>query len=216
MLRTALTSWIDSVGLSVDATAWSRLESLVELWQRYGPALNLLGAYDSPSLVEHVREGLAARRVAEQAVGEGAEITWIDVGSGAGLPGLVVAATTGWSVVLVEPRAKRAAFLELASATIAQGTARVSRARFGETTWVKDAVIGEILGSEPTNLVVGARAVFAPDRWLALARSGLPSRAIVLVHVGSDVNDVAGEAPRWRVDAGRWAILGYEASRTPE
>lgn len=215
MLRTALTSWIDAVGLSVDATAWSRLESLVELWQRYGPALNLLGAYDPPSLVEHVREGLAARRVAELAVGADGEIAWIDVGSGGGLPGLVVAATTGWSVVLVEPRAKRAAFLELACAMIAQGVSRVSRARFGETTWDKDAAIEQILGSESTNLIVSARAVLAPDRWLALARSRLPPRAIVLVHVGSEVDEVAGEAPRWRVDAGRWALLGYEASRTP-
>jgi 16S rRNA (guanine527-N7)-methyltransferase len=36
---------------------------------------------------------------------------WIDVGSGAGLPGLVIAILSARPVVLVEPRAKRAAFL---------------------------------------------------------------------------------------------------------
>ncbi|OAN58169.1 16S rRNA (guanine(527)-N(7))-methyltransferase RsmG [Sphingomonas sp. TDK1] len=36
---------------------------------------------------------------------------WLDVGSGAGLPGIVVALLTDRPVVLVEPRAKRVAFL---------------------------------------------------------------------------------------------------------
>lgn len=36
---------------------------------------------------------------------------WLDVGSGAGLPGIVVALLTERPVVLVEPRAKRVAFL---------------------------------------------------------------------------------------------------------
>ena len=36
---------------------------------------------------------------------------WLDVGSGAGLPGIVVAILTERPVVLVEPRAKRVAFL---------------------------------------------------------------------------------------------------------
>ncbi|WP_084582444.1 16S rRNA (guanine(527)-N(7))-methyltransferase RsmG [Sphingomonas azotifigens] len=39
------------------------------------------------------------------------EGVWLDVGSGAGLPGLVVALLTDRPVVLVEPRAKRVRFL---------------------------------------------------------------------------------------------------------
>jgi 16S rRNA (guanine527-N7)-methyltransferase len=40
---------------------------------------------------------------------------WLDVGSGAGLPGLVVAILLERPVVLVEPRAKRVAFLRAAA-----------------------------------------------------------------------------------------------------
>jgi 16S rRNA (guanine527-N7)-methyltransferase len=40
---------------------------------------------------------------------------WVDVGSGAGLPGLVVAILLDRPVVLVEPRAKRVAFLRSAA-----------------------------------------------------------------------------------------------------
>lgn len=43
--------------------------------------------------------------------------SWCDIGSGAGLPGIVVAIATRRSVVMIEPRKRRAAFLdEVASA----------------------------------------------------------------------------------------------------
>jgi 16S rRNA (guanine527-N7)-methyltransferase len=49
---------------------------------------------------------------------EGAEGPWVDVGSGAGLPGLVVALLTERPVVLVEPRRRRADFLRFATAAL--------------------------------------------------------------------------------------------------
>lgn len=42
---------------------------------------------------------------------EAGEGVWLDVGSGAGLPGIVVALLTDRPIVLVEPRAKRVLFL---------------------------------------------------------------------------------------------------------
>jgi len=46
---------------------------------------------------------------------------WVDVGAGAGLPGMVVAILTDRNVILVEPRAKRADFLYRVAATLALG-----------------------------------------------------------------------------------------------
>lgn len=43
--------------------------------------------------------------------------SWLDIGSGAGLPGIVIGIATGSPVMLVEPRAKRAEFLR---ATVSQ------------------------------------------------------------------------------------------------
>ncbi|HVJ00897.1 MAG TPA: RsmG family class I SAM-dependent methyltransferase, partial [Sphingomonas sp.] len=43
---------------------------------------------------------------------------WVDVGSGAGLPGIVVGAIVERPVVLVEPRAKRADFLRHVAAEL--------------------------------------------------------------------------------------------------
>lgn len=50
---------------------------------------------------------------------------WIDVGAGAGLPGMVVAILSDRAVVLVEPRAKRAEFLRQAADAL-QLTKRVT------------------------------------------------------------------------------------------
>lgn len=44
--------------------------------------------------------------------------SWIDIGSGAGLPGLVVAILTDREVALVEPRTKRVAFLRDAAKSL--------------------------------------------------------------------------------------------------
>ena len=38
--------------------------------------------------------------------------TWLDIGSGAGVPGIVTAILTGAPTILVEPRARRASFLQ--------------------------------------------------------------------------------------------------------
>jgi 16S rRNA (guanine527-N7)-methyltransferase len=37
---------------------------------------------------------------------------WLDIGSGAGIPGIIISILTGDPVIMVEPRARRAAFLQ--------------------------------------------------------------------------------------------------------
>jgi len=47
-----------------------------------------------------------------------AEGDWLDIGTGAGFPGLVVAALTARRTILVEPRKRRAEFLQAAADTL--------------------------------------------------------------------------------------------------
>ncbi|MEO7814291.1 MAG: 16S rRNA (guanine(527)-N(7))-methyltransferase RsmG [Sphingomicrobium sp.] len=70
------------------------------------------------------------------------DASWIDIGSGAGLPGLVIAILTDAPVTLVEPRRLRAEFLSRATAELglknvtvlqAKGEA-IPRARYGVIT----------------------------------------------------------------------------------
>lgn len=52
---------------------------------------------------------------------------WVDIGSGAGLPGLVVATLRDAPVLLVEPRRKRADFLMQTVATLCLGNVRIEQ-----------------------------------------------------------------------------------------
>jgi 16S rRNA (guanine527-N7)-methyltransferase len=68
--------------------------------------VNLTGAKDAAALIPHLLDALTlADDVSESLV---------DVGSGGGLPGIPLAIVTGARVVLIEPTAKKAAFLERA------------------------------------------------------------------------------------------------------
>jgi 16S rRNA (guanine527-N7)-methyltransferase len=79
---------------------------------------------------------------------------WIDVGSGPGLPGLVLAALGRWEMVLVEPRKRRVEFLQQTVAHL--GLANVS------------IVATDIAQVRKRADVVSARAVASVDRLLAL------------------------------------------------
>ena len=67
--------------------------------------------------------------------------SWIDIGSGPGLPGIVIAIATGADVTLVEPRPLRVAFLQhvrgqlgLDRVDIVQGKADAARGAFDTIT----------------------------------------------------------------------------------
>ena len=96
----------------------------------------------------------------------------IDVGSGSGVPGLVVAiALPGTAVTLVEPRAKRAAFLRTAVRALdVSSQITVRRARW------------PIRLTDDVQVV--ARGVVAPEYWPALAAEGGPQVRRILRMLG--------------------------------
>jgi len=98
----------------------------------------------------------------------------VDLGSGAGLPGIVLAMLLPDSeVVLLEPMLRRATFLEECVAELGLGNARVVRAR------------AEQMAGELAVDVVTARAVAPLDRLAALAVGLLKPGGIVLAVKGA-------------------------------
>lgn len=103
-----------------EARAW-----LAARWPQ--TACDRLGRYVDLLLAENGRQNLIARP--SEAIVWGRHIvdsaqlidhapdaaTWLDIGSGPGLPGLVIAALAGRPVTLVEPRARRVTFLREAA-----------------------------------------------------------------------------------------------------
>jgi len=149
----------------VAGPAADRLVRLAGLWARHGRVQRLLGATTEGAIARHVAEGLAAVEVG-RACGGGAAGGWVDVGSGAGLPGLVVVCVWEGPVVLVEPRQRRAAFLELAAAQLGVEVT-VLRGRLEGHGWTGEAA----QLSNRQWQVASARAVFDPCTWLD--RSGV-------------------------------------------
>lgn len=104
--------WVrDSFGVSRETL----LEHFDAILRRAATQQNLIAASTLDSLwARHLVDSAQLVPLAAPA-GRGA---WIDVGSGAGLPGLVVAILLERPIVLVEPRAKRVAFLRDAAAEL--------------------------------------------------------------------------------------------------
>lgn len=111
---------------------------------RFGvPRETLLARFGALLAAESVRQNLIAASTLESVwsrhlvdsaqllpLADAAPGTWLDIGSGAGLPGMVVAVLSDRPVVLVEPRAKRVAFLrEVAEVLGIAGRVSVELAR---------------------------------------------------------------------------------------
>lgn len=210
MLRTLLEADADALGLEVEEREWARLDSLVGLWQHYGLALNLLGKRSDEWIAEGVLEGLCAVRVARRVVGCG---SWLDVGSGGGFPGLVVAASWDGPVSLVEPRERRAAFLERGLGRLGRRDCAVHRGRVEERRGWRGAA-KERPGGRFS--VVDARALMPIDRWLAVGGSW--TEDVVLGHLRPQSSDPGGWRAEARLDTSSASLRAYrigDRSRGP-
>ncbi len=92
---------------SVSCETMMRLERYVALLERWAPRVNLIGRSTIPDLwVRHVADSLQLQSYMPQDSTHA-----VDIGSGAGFPGLVLAIVTGTHFTLVESDGRKAAFL---------------------------------------------------------------------------------------------------------
>jgi 16S rRNA (guanine527-N7)-methyltransferase len=163
-------------------------ERYVELLARDGVERGLIGPREAPRLWErHVLNCLAI----EAAVPEGASVA--DLGSGAGLPGLVLAiGRPDLAVTLVEPLLRRVTFLEEVVGALELGRVRVLRAR------------AEELHGTNTFDVVTARAL-AP-------LTGLVDWGMPLVAPNGVLLAMKGSSALDEVDAARSVLKGWHGN----
>ena len=203
LVERGLSAAVSGFGLDPSRVRWDRLGQLFELWQRFGRAFNLSGSLETTGLLEHVLEGLQVVAMARRIEGLGGE-SWVDVGSGAGFPGLIVAACLEGAVTLIEPRERRASFLDMAVHAIGRGDCRVVRGHVESRGW-KPLRRGDAL--EPGTFGgASARAVFAPEQWLEVGLGLVREGGIVALHVRAETPEIAGTVAR--VDGAKWSIRG--------
>jgi 16S rRNA (guanine527-N7)-methyltransferase len=114
------------LGIPGPAAILARLEAYIGELERANPRLGLVKYEDRRELVvKHVLDSLSAWSVLTGAAGAG-PATVLDAGSGAGFPGIPLAiALPGWSFVLLERMAKRAAFLKTCAILLGLTNAKV-------------------------------------------------------------------------------------------
>jgi 16S rRNA (guanine527-N7)-methyltransferase len=173
------------IGRPVSRETIEQLETYVETIKLANEHQNLLSAATLDHIWErHILD--SAQLVRFEPV---AGASWLDIGSGAGLPGVVIALLVEGPVTLVEPRRLRAAFLE--QATDSLGLAgRVS---------VLCAKIEKITGHFD---VITARAVAPLGRLLSMANHLAHERTIWALPKGRSANMELVEARRsWQCEA---------------
>ena len=163
-----------------------RLDTYVAQLRRWQTVKNLVGpATLSEVWTRHVADALQLMALAPDAT------RWLDLGSGAGIPGLILALAgrdrPGFQVDLIESNARKCAFL-LETARLTEAQARVYNAR------IEDAIAARI-GVE----IVCARALAPLTQLLAWTEPLLKTGTVALFPKGRDVqSELTEAAQRWR------------------
>jgi 16S rRNA (guanine527-N7)-methyltransferase len=132
--RAALEAGARALGVSLDGTQVDRLVRFADLLDKWGRVHNVTAVRGAASVrVRHLLDSLAAvpplQRFAAVAQIDGT-LDVLDVGSGAGLPGLVVAlAMPDARVTCVDAAAKKVAFVRQAAAELGVAGLRAEHAR---------------------------------------------------------------------------------------
>ena len=163
--------------LPLDAVMEERLAAYVGLVRKWQPVKNLVAPSTLPDIWRrHVADGAQAFAALPSAR------RWLDIGSGAGFPGLVTAIlladVEGGSVTLVESNGRKAAFL--------QAVARELK--------LPAKIVSDRIESLPERLspsdnrfdAVSARALASLDRLLEYAEPWLSAGATGVFHKGQD------------------------------
>ena len=182
--ETSARNWLSET-LGADATAMARLERLVELLLAENEQQNLIARGTIPHIWQrHIVDSAQLLAVPRETVPTG---LWLDLGSGAGFPGLVVAALQPErEVVLVDSRRLRIDWLQRAAAALSLVNVRAVLSR------VEDLELDAAT-------VISARA-FAPlEKLLQIsARFSTPETLWVLPKGASAQQELSSLTRKWR------------------
>ena len=111
---------LEALGMPLDPPARRALLAYVALLAKWNRTYNLTAIREPVRMVtHHILDSLAVLPALDGFVGARTEVALLDVGSGAGLPGIPIAvARPAWDVTLLEPVHKKHAFMMQAVAEL--------------------------------------------------------------------------------------------------
>ncbi|WP_066161213.1 16S rRNA (guanine(527)-N(7))-methyltransferase RsmG [Aliarcobacter skirrowii] len=109
----SLKSLLEKNRLIYEDSFYKDIETFVQLLKKWGRVHNLSGNLDDQTIYENILDSLYPLNFIEDFK------SFADIGTGAGYPGLIIAiAKKDKEAYLIEPRAKRVAFLNIIKATL--------------------------------------------------------------------------------------------------
>ena len=186
--------WFAS-SLGCSAATLAKLDDLVELLRAENANQNLVSAASLEHVwVRHLADSAQLLCVSRETLCG----PWLDLGSGAGFPGLVIAlCRPDMELILVESRAKRIAWLEFAMAHLGITNARVAGSRLEALSVVPAATISARAFAQLPQLIALATRFSTPQtQWLLpKGRNGrqelleMPKTIQSMFHVEQSVTD---------------------------
>ena len=159
-----------ALGLTLPDVAFDRLAAYLALLRKWNAAYNLTAVRDAAQMrVQHLADCLAAVAPLRRQLGSGPR-RLLDVGSGGGLPGVVLAiAEPGWDVSCVDTVGKKAAFIRQVAGELALPNLHALHARVETLPGPSFGVITSRAFASLPDFVRLTRSLLAPGGlWMAM------------------------------------------------
>jgi 16S rRNA (guanine527-N7)-methyltransferase len=174
-LLQALSVGVKALGLNVTEAQQRQLLSYMALIQKWNKVYNLT-ALKTPQeiLTHHLLDSLSSispllRHLAQSAKGVDQEVALLDVGSGGGLPGVVIAiCCPNIRVTCVDTVSKKAAFVQQVAASLRLSNLRGLHARVESLTGPFDVICSRAFASLPDFVSWSVGAMSEQGVWMAM------------------------------------------------
>ena len=170
-LKLALADGISDLGLSFGEDVQKQLLDYMALIQKWNKVYNLTALRDPQEiLTHHLLDSLSAiGPLMQQTLALEGNFTFLDVGSGGGLPGVVIAiCCPGVSVTCVDTVSKKAAFVQQVAASLKLANLKGLHARVETLTGPFDVVGSRAFASLPDFVNWSADALATDGVWMAM------------------------------------------------
>ena len=168
-LEAGLRDGLAQLGLDLDDGQIAQLLDYLDLIQKWNKVYNLTAVRDPAEMLgQHLLDSLAVIGPLRRQTG-GRPATLLDVGSGAGLPGVVIAiCCPEVKVDCVDTVAKKAAFIQQAAVVLKLPNLRGLHARVENLTQPYDVICSRAFASLPDFVAWSAGALAPQGVWLAM------------------------------------------------
>lgn len=160
-----------ALGLVLPDAAFTRLVDYLALLRKWNAAYNLTSVREAAQMrVQHLADCLAVIAPLRRQAGEGRALRLLDVGSGGGLPGVVLAVVEPvWDVSCVDAVGKKAAFIRQVAGELALPNLHALHARVEALACPPFAVVTSRAFASLVDFVRLTRPLLAPDGvWMAM------------------------------------------------